>query len=274
MKLTYIKDFNKGMTINGFFICKKIECKLTRLGDEYLDLILQDKTGIIRGKVWSYVNEYKSISEKDVVAIKGAIIEYNKTNEINISYINIANEKLYKKYGLNYENLIIKVDENIDSLEKYLINTISSISVKGALNLKKLVKDNILKIKKIPSLNKKYNLYGGYLLEIIDLLKLNKKLSKIFEDKDENIIIITIIIKNIGLIHYYNDDLQFSVSELGEENDIKLLSIKLIDQYFAKNEVLKNKLQNFILNDNLNKDANLNFVNALYDFNNAINILN
>ena len=53
MKLTYIKDFNKGMTINGFFICKKIECKLTRLGDEYLDLILQDKTGVIRGKVWS-----------------------------------------------------------------------------------------------------------------------------------------------------------------------------------------------------------------------------
>ena len=142
MKLTYIKDFNKGINIKGFFLCKRIECKLTRLGDEYLDIVLQDKTGIIVGKVWSYVEKFKHISKKDVVAVKGSIIEYNKTNEINISYIKIVNESLYKKYGFKKENLVIKIKENIDVLEKYIFNTISSLDFEESKEIKTLVENN------------------------------------------------------------------------------------------------------------------------------------
>jgi len=275
MKLTLIKNFKTGQDIHGFFICKKIECKLTRLGDEYLDLILQDKTGIIRGKIWSNVSQFKNkISNDYIVAVKGNVIEFNKINEINIFYLNRANDSLYQKYGFNKNNLIIKISENIPTLEKFLYDNINNKELKMGKEIKTLVKNNIDKINKFPSLNNPYKLYGGFLLEIVHILKMNKRLPKIFNNKDESLVVMGIILKKIGLLKYFNDDIQFSISELGRNSSIKLLSINMIEYYFKQNEKMKIKLQNFILNENENLDVNLKFVNSLYDFNNSIITLN
>ena len=56
IKPTYrqVEDFKEGDNIRGFFFCKKVALRITRLGDEYLDVLLEDKTGIIRAKVWSF----------------------------------------------------------------------------------------------------------------------------------------------------------------------------------------------------------------------------
>ncbi|MAW75108.1 MAG: hypothetical protein CMG09_04185 [Candidatus Marinimicrobia bacterium] len=275
MKPVLIKNFKIGANIYGFYICKKIECKLTRLGDEYLDLLLQDKTGLIRGKVWSNVSEFKSeFFNNDIVAVKGSVIEYNKVKEINIFYLNKASTNLYSKYGFNKDNLIIKISESISTLEKFLYESINNKELKTGKEIKILIKNNFDKISKIPSLNKPYDLSGGFLLELVHLLKLNKKLPKIFNDKDESLIIIGIIIKNIGLLQYFNDDIQFSISELGKESSLKLLTLNIIDYYYKQNDSLKIKLQNFVLSEHKNIDVNLKFVESLYDFNNSINALN
>ena len=272
-RITYIKDFKKGMHVRGFYLCKKIDNKITRLGDDFLDLLLEDKTGIIKGKIWNNIDEYKfSILQGKPVAVKGLIIEYNKTNEINISFINNADMNLYGKYGFKEENLIIKVDYNIEKLVSYLLKEINDLGNSNNKEVKKLIKDNINKIKTIPSLNKRYKLYGGYLLEIVELLKLNKKLFKIYPNKNEIVVIHGIILKNIGLIDYFNDDLQFSTSPKGKKIDLKLLSIQLISKYFKESNEIKIILQNSILNNEKNlDDKNVNYINALYKFNNNVN---
>ena len=74
----YIIDFKEGMNIKGFYLCKYVETKITRLGDEYLDFVLEDKTGIIRAKIWSFINNYTGLAENGKpVAVKGNIILYN-----------------------------------------------------------------------------------------------------------------------------------------------------------------------------------------------------
>ena len=113
----YIKDFKEGMNIKGFYLCKYVETKITRLGDEYLDFVLEDKTGIIRAKIWSFINNYKDLAEKGKpVAVKGNIILYNKEKEINISHINNVEASIYKKYGYDENCLIKKIDHDITSL--------------------------------------------------------------------------------------------------------------------------------------------------------------
>ena len=91
-----INDFKEGMNIKGFYLCKYIESKITRLGDEYLDLHLEDKSGSVRAKIWSFVDNYKNLIKVGMpVAVKGTIIKYNDNKEINITYINYVKEDIY-----------------------------------------------------------------------------------------------------------------------------------------------------------------------------------
>ena len=107
-----IVKLKDGDSIKGFYFCKNIQNKITRLGDEYLDLILEDSTGNIRAKVWSYVDHYKDdIRNGSKVAVKGKIITYNNELEIDILHINSIENGLYEKYGYS-DDLIFKHSEN------------------------------------------------------------------------------------------------------------------------------------------------------------------
>ena len=87
-KIFQIQNFKNGAQIKGFYFCKSAKNKISRLGDEYIDLVLEDSTGNIRAKIWSYVNQYQSIIEKPApVALKGTIITFNDSLEIDISFI-------------------------------------------------------------------------------------------------------------------------------------------------------------------------------------------
>ena len=129
LKFKQINNFKEGDIIKGFFLCKSIENKVTRLGDEYIDLILEDSTGNIRGKVWSFVDTFKNrIINGMPVAIKGAVIKYNGTHELNISSINYADQNIYKEYGFNKNLLVKTINDDINSLYKELLNYISILS--------------------------------------------------------------------------------------------------------------------------------------------------
>ena len=80
MKLSTIKSFKMGSEIKGFFLCHQKYLKTTRLGDAFIDLVLKDATGSIRGKIWSQVEYFSSKFEKgDIVAVKGNIIKFNNS---------------------------------------------------------------------------------------------------------------------------------------------------------------------------------------------------
>ena len=242
----YIKDFKEGVNVKGFYLCKYVEKKTTRLGDEYLDLMLEDKTGHIRAKIWSFVNTFHGlINEGEAVSVKGDIILFNKEKEINISHINNINESIYKKYGYKRSMLIRTIDNSISSLTKYLNHKIKKIN-KGCMGqINSLVNDNIEKLEKVPSNHLGYNISGGLLLEITDVLKLNDLLIEKYKDFNQSIIISGIIVKKIGLIEYYNDDLQFSIKKNKEDIDASLLSVNIVNKYFTLRTLSQNNLTNF-----------------------------
>ena len=63
MKLNNIKSFKIGSEIKGFFLCHKKYLKTTRFGDPFIDVILKDTTGSVRGKFCSQVEYYMFIKK-------------------------------------------------------------------------------------------------------------------------------------------------------------------------------------------------------------------
>jgi len=272
----YIDSFKEGDQIQGFFLCKSIENRITRLGDEYLDLILQDSTGDIRAKIWSFVNNFKDmVTEGKPVAVKGKVISFNKVLELNISSINHVNKDIYKKYGYTDSMIVKTIDDDKEKLLKKITQSIELLSGDYKKLLNKLLRDNKTKIKSIPSLDVPYDLNGGFLKQIVSVLNLNKKIFTLYKDLDKELIIAGIIIRNIGLINYFNDDMQYSVSDENENLGSRLIGINLINDYCNRyvkfSQEIKTSLQNIILSENSKNDVNIRYINSIYEFDLNVN---
>ncbi len=94
--MRYINTLHEGETIRNVYLCKGKRSAETRNGRPYDNLILQDKTGTLDGKVWDPnsvgIADY---DEMDFIEVYGEIISYNNNLQLNIKQIRKAQEGEY-----------------------------------------------------------------------------------------------------------------------------------------------------------------------------------
>lgn len=94
--MRYINTLHEGETIRNIYLCKGKRSAETRNGKPYDNLILQDKTGTLDGKIWdpnsSGIADY---DEKDLIEVFGEIISYNGNLQMNIRQLRVAQEEEY-----------------------------------------------------------------------------------------------------------------------------------------------------------------------------------
>ncbi len=114
--MKYINMFREGNHVSEVYLCKNKQIQLTKNGKEYGNLVLQDKTGTIDGKIWDLgspgVGNFETM---DYVYIDGDVTVFQGTNQLNIRRIRKAREEEYipadylpvskKNIGKMYEEL-------------------------------------------------------------------------------------------------------------------------------------------------------------------------
>ena len=94
-----MRDINtlvEGETIRNIYLCKGKRSAETRNGKPYDNLILQDKTGTLDGKVWDpNSNGIADYDEMDFIEVFGDVISYNNNLQLNIRQIRKAYEDEY-----------------------------------------------------------------------------------------------------------------------------------------------------------------------------------
>ena len=93
--MRYINELREGENVVGHYLCKSKQTLKSRAGKSYYSLKLQDKTGLLDGKVWDLNNEIKSFEENDFIKIDGTVIIYNNEPQINIRRIRKSQEGEY-----------------------------------------------------------------------------------------------------------------------------------------------------------------------------------
>ena len=94
--MRYINTLREGETIRNIYLCKGKRSAETRNGKPYDNLILQDKTGTLDGKVWDpNSGGIADYDEKDFIEVYGDIISYNNNLQMNIKQIRKAGEGEY-----------------------------------------------------------------------------------------------------------------------------------------------------------------------------------
>ena len=136
--MRYINTLVEGETIRNIYLCKGKRSAETRNGKPYDNLILQDKTGTLDGKVWDpNSNGIADYDEMDFIEVFGDVISYNNNLQLNIRQIRKAYEDEYvaadymptteKRTDSMFEELIgyvKKIDNDYlrQAVEYYFVN--------------------------------------------------------------------------------------------------------------------------------------------------------
>ena len=106
--MTYIEEYKEGNKFSGIYLCKTKQVLKTKAGKTYYSLILQDKTGIIDGKVWELNNGIEEFEAMDFIMADGMGTSFQGARQVNINRIRKAQEGEYNpadyipasKYGI------------------------------------------------------------------------------------------------------------------------------------------------------------------------------
>ena len=96
--MRYIEMFREGMHTSDVYLCKAKQIALTKNGKEYGNLILQDKTGTIDGKIWDLSSPGVGTFEAmDYIQIEADVTVFQGAYQLNIKRVRKAREGEYKE---------------------------------------------------------------------------------------------------------------------------------------------------------------------------------
>lgn len=121
--MRYINTLREGETIRSIYLCKGKRTAETRNGKPYDNLILQDKSGTLDGKIWDpNSNGIADYSEKDFIEIVGDVINFNGNLQLNIKQLRIAEQSEY-----NFDDYMPTTEKNVDTMYQELLSYISQV---------------------------------------------------------------------------------------------------------------------------------------------------
>lgn len=120
--MTYIEEYKEGNKFFGIYLCKTKQILKTKAGKTYYSLILQDKTGVIDGKVWDLNNGIDEFGNMDFIMVDGMVTSFMGARQVNINRIRKAQDCEY-----NPADYIPASKYNIEDMYSRLKEIISSI---------------------------------------------------------------------------------------------------------------------------------------------------
>jgi 3'-5' exoribonuclease len=83
-----IDSLQIGENVSWFYLVQEITRKKTKKGDDFLDLVLMDKSGRIPAKIWNKVEEYQQlIRPGEVYRFSGEVREYRGKLQLTVNHL-------------------------------------------------------------------------------------------------------------------------------------------------------------------------------------------
>ena len=121
--MKFINELREGEKISGIYLCKHKQAAVTKNGKPYENLILQDKTGTIDGKIWEPnslgIDEFDPFDYIDVV---GDVTSFQGSLQVSIKRARKAGEGEYDP-----GNYLPVSDKNVDTMYQELLGCAAQV---------------------------------------------------------------------------------------------------------------------------------------------------
>jgi 3'-5' exoribonuclease len=130
--MKYIEDLREGMNVAEIYFCKKADALVSKTGKTYYSVTLQDKTGLLDGKVWDVSNPgIEEFNTGDFVKVDGRITSYQGKLQMNIDRVYTVSEGQY-----NLADYIPASEYDIEEMYKEMMEILNKVTEP---HLKKLI---------------------------------------------------------------------------------------------------------------------------------------
>ena len=216
MKQTYVKDLAPDSPVRTTFMVQAKERKITSTGAAYLDLNLQDTTGVISAKLWDYSERTTPAFETDdIVQVEGHVESYRGTPQLRVRKIT-----LFPAEEINLLDYLPRTRRDPEEMYSALLARVREMS-EGPLRIL------LLSILEDPALAEKYKLapaamsyhhafLGGLLEHVSSLITLADAVADHYPWLRRDLIVAGLVLHDIGKLEELNFARGFRYSTRGQ----------------------------------------------------------
>jgi len=199
MKKQFVADFKVNEQIDSVFIVRKKNLKLTKYDKHYLELSLQDKTGMIEGRLWDNAEKFnEAVETGDAARVKGVVDKYREDKQLKVDFISKADDRSFR-----YEDMV-RVAEDREKIYGDILSLLESMKNPWLLSLsKKIVSDEELMeaFKDVPGGKAWHNAYIGGLMEhTYEVMYISDEVCGLYPQANRDIAILGAFIHDIGKV--------------------------------------------------------------------------
>ncbi len=234
MKKYFITDIKAGDLIDDIFVLSEKILAQKKDGNNFLNVILSDKTGTIKGVVWDNVDQITAcVTSGDFVHIKGNVNEYKGALQLVIK-----NMETFSAHKIDPADFLPVTPRNIESMFERLLRITSSVET---AYLRKLIqvfwndKEFVRKFKTAPAAKKMHHAYIGGLLEhTLSVVSLADKVAGHYSGIDRDILIAGAILHDIGKTEEFEYQLRIDYSDQGRLLNHIVIGIEMINEKLSE----------------------------------------
>ena len=232
-----ISEFIKGDKIEGFFLVKSSECKITNNSttNKYLDLMLIDSTGEINGKLWECLNGIENtIKENILVKIRAIVTEYRGKLQLKIEKIRCAEDE----DNIDIDEFIMAAPYKSEEMFELILDYIDKIENQYIKGITESIISKVSdKLMHYPAAKSNHHaIKGGLLYHVTTMLKAAEKLMEIYTYLNKDLVYAGVILHDIAKIK------EMESSELG-----------IVSKYSVEGQLLGHIIQGINLIDEAGK---------------------
>lgn len=198
--MNYINELREGEMISEVYLCKNKVVAKTKAGKTYYSLQLQDRTGIIDGKVWELTNAIAHFESMNYIRVDAQVTSFNGSHQLNIKRIRLADEGEYEPSdympcsGKNIEGMYRELTDIIDNVSnEYLKKLLKSFFVEDSEFASKFKKHSAAK-----SIH--HGFIGGLLEHTLSVAKICEFIAGHYPVINHDLLVTAAIFHDIGKV--------------------------------------------------------------------------
>lgn len=244
--MRYINEIREDEKVVEFYLCKEKQTLKSRNGKSYFSLKLQDKTGVIDGKVWDLTKDIQSFDKNEVIKIEAISLSYQNNIQLKINKIRKAEEGEYdpKDFIPSTNKDINKLYEKI----KEYINSIDNKYVKELLENIFINNMNISQSFRTHSAAKAmhHNYLGGLIEHTLNIVDICDFLATKYPEVNRDILVASAMLHDIGKIYELSPFPENDYTDIGQLMGHLIIGVELITFETSKIQNFPKEYKNLI----------------------------
>ncbi len=230
MKRQFVSEIKAGEPVDDFFVLAEKTLLQKKDGNNYLNIVLSDRSGWIKGVVWDNVEEIASLVKPgDVVQVKATAGEYRGALQLVVKGMTTVTVE-----SGDFSDFIPATARDIDLMFERVVALSDSLRPSYLKALFQVFwKDDgfVEKFKAAPAAKKMHHAYLGGLLEhTLSMAVLADKIAGHYSGIDRDLLVAGALLHDIGKIGEFRWDIHIDYSDEGRLLNHITIGVRMMEE--------------------------------------------